>query len=132
MSEINSSATSSNTLPSRRVRKSKHQLYDDVEEMMYGFGDKWPPDPHSVELVEALTVKYIQEICREAQEVADFTSKLDKNCFLFVIRKDRRKFTRAVQLLKANDEIRRVQKSEIASIEDSKPAEANVEPPSTV
>ena len=32
----------------------RHKFYNDIEEMMFGFGDEWPPDSSSVCLLESL------------------------------------------------------------------------------
>lgn len=99
---------------SGKRRASTYHMYDDIEEMMYGFGDNWPPNSQSVELMEKLVANYIRSLCHKAQEVSDISGgKLDKECFMYVVRKDRRKFTRAYGLLKANEELKRVQKYEM-------------------
>ena len=83
--------------------------------MMFGFGDSWPPNIESVNLVEALTTEYIQDLSARALQVADLrpNGKLDKECFLYLVRKDRNKFQRVNNLLATNKEIKKVQKVEI-------------------
>ena len=86
----------------RRVkrRKLKGELSYDIEEMMYGFGDSWPPDEKSVELVDSIVTSYIEDIAMQASKVAEFRgSAIDKNCFLFAVRKNRQKFDRYVDVL---------------------------------
>jgi hypothetical protein len=80
--------------------------------MMFGFGDKWPPNPESVNLMEKLAVSYIRNTCQRAKEVGDLSGTLDKECFLYAVRKDQRKFTRIYGLLKTNEEIKSIQKQE--------------------
>eukprot|EP01033_Poteriospumella_lacustris_P002910 gene2910-2123_t len=67
------------------TRKSKYGMYEDIEEMMFGFGDDWPPAADTVELVEDLAVKYIKDLCQRAVQVAGYTGKLDKQCFMLVL-----------------------------------------------
>ena len=43
--------------------------------------------------------------------------KLDKQCFMYVVRKDRQKFTRVQKLLKTNEELKEARTSEIAKEE---------------
>lgn len=112
----------------RRSRKSKYHLYEDIEEMMFGCGDTWPPQAESVELMEDLVVKYIHQLCQRAQEVADFTGKLDKQCFLYAVRCDQRKFSRAVALLKANSELKSTQTTVIAEEEEKIEIKAEKKP----
>jgi hypothetical protein len=39
--------------------------------------------------------------------------KLDKECFMFIVRKDRKKFSRVHKLLKSNEELKTVNKVEL-------------------
>ncbi len=86
---------------------------------MFGFGDKWPPDSGAVRMLEALVIEYIQDLGVRAKQVAEMRpgGKLDKECFLFLVRKDRRKFQRVHRLLTANEELKRVQKVDIVDPE---------------
>lgn len=101
----------------KMTRKSKYGMYEDIEEMLFGFGDDWPPAADTVELVEDLAVKYIKDLCQRAVQVAGYTGKLDKQCFMYAVRKDTRKFTRAYALLKANEELRAARTTTIAEEE---------------
>ena len=80
----------------------------EIEEMIYGFGsDAWPPDVDTVAIVDSLAQQYMQDITKSAMEVADLRgSRLDKDCFLYVVRKEEFKFNRIQQLLRANEELK--------------------------
>lgn len=91
----------------------KVKLTKNVEEMMFGFGDEWPCDREAVDLVDDLVQKYIQDLVFRAQQIALQTGKLDKECFLYLVRQDTMKFRRINNLLKANEEIHAVQKVDI-------------------
>jgi len=80
---------------------------------MYGFGDSWPPHPDSVALLEQLVVDYIEDLTTKAQNVAELTGSLDRDCFMYLIRKDRRKFNRVHQLITTNEYIKRVKDEDI-------------------
>lgn len=125
-----STIVSSHLRPSTASRKRRHsayQMYDHLEEMMYGFGDKWPPNSESVELVERIVANYVRSLCHRAKDVADVTGNLDKECFLYAVRKDRKKFTRIYTLLKVHEEIKKVAKHEELPIDANQdfPAAAN-------
>lgn len=71
----------------KRARTSRYNMYEDIEDIMYGFGDKWPPNPDSVELMEKIAVQYIRDLCAKANQTASVTGgKIDKECFLFQVR----------------------------------------------
>jgi len=99
--------------PSKKTRPGP--LARDIEDMMFGFGDSWPPDPNAVRLVEALVTEYIQDIGARALQVAELRSnaKLDKECFVYLVRKDRPKFQRVHKLLTTNEELKNIQKVDI-------------------
>ncbi len=100
---------------SKRSRpESSSGMYDDLEEMMFGFGDQWPPEENCVMLVESIVTNYIEDLTARALQISEMRGKLDKECFMFVVRKDRRKFSRINNLLKANEELKAVQKEELA------------------
>ena len=94
-------------------RQRKSDMSTDIEEMMYGFGDTWPPNPDCVTLVESVVTRYIEDLALRAKEISDLRGKMDKECFLYVVRKDRSKFSRVCQLLKANEELKNAQKTEL-------------------
>jgi transcription initiation factor TFIID subunit 13 len=94
-------------------RSKKGKLFNDLEEMMYGFGDSWPPNADSVALLEQLVVDYIEDLTVKAQNIAELTGSLDKECFMYLIRKDRRKFNRVHQLLTTNEYIKKVKDEDI-------------------
>lgn len=80
----------------------------EIEEMVYGFGiDSWPPDADTVALVDSLAQQYMQDITKSALEIAELRgSRLDRDCFLYVVRKEEFKFNRIQQLLRANEELK--------------------------
>ena len=94
-------------------RQRKSDMNSDIEEMMYGFGDSWPPNTDCVDLIESLVTRYIEDLAQRAKEISDLRGKMDKECFLYVVRKDRSKFSRVCQLLKANEELKNAQKTEL-------------------
>jgi hypothetical protein len=99
--------------PTQNKKKRKNAMQNDIEEMMYGFGDTWPPNEKAVELIECMVTKYIEDLAARAKEVSDLRGKLDKECFMYVVRKDRSKFSRVCQLLSANEELKSAQKMEL-------------------
>jgi hypothetical protein len=96
---------------------SRTTMSEDIEEMMYGFGDDvWPPRSDSVELMEKVVSNYIRNLCHRAVEISDLASmKLDKESFMYAVRKDRRKFNRVYTLLKSNEELKKAQKYDMTA-----------------
>ena len=101
----------------KAIRKRKAgTMVGDIQEMMYGFGDThFPSNEDSVALIQSLITNFIEDLTWRASEVADIRSKdgLDKESFLFLVRKDKVKFNRVFKLLKANNELKAAQKLQI-------------------
>jgi transcription initiation factor TFIID subunit 13 len=95
-------------------KEKKTKFSTDIEEMMFGFGDSWPPNPEAVSLVEILVTQYIEDLASRAIQIAELRGKLDKECFMFLVRKDQHKFQRIQNLLAANEELKAAQKIRIA------------------
>ena len=93
----------------------------DISEMMFGFGDSWPPNTDAVRTVDSLVTEFIQDLGGRALRVAELRpdKRLDKECFLYLVRKDRKKFQRVHSLLVANEEIKKHRKLDIK--EEAKP-----------
>lgn len=119
--ETNPEDEDDSTPASKKQRRSKYDLYDDIEEMMVGFGDNYPPIPESVKIVESMVAKYIKSICYKAQEISKVNNKLDKDCFKYIVRKDRAKYTRIENLLKSNELVKQARKQQLNS-EDIPPS----------
>jgi transcription initiation factor TFIID subunit 13 len=80
----------------------------DIEELMFGFGDEWPPDSQAVKMMDSLVKDYIEELGERALSIAEMRGRLDKECFLFLVRKDKAKFHRVRKLLELNEELKSV------------------------
>lgn len=80
---------------------------------MFGFGDEWPPNNEAVTLVDTLVTQYIEELASRAENISELRGKLDKECFMFLVRKDRKKFNRIHKLLKTNEELNNIRKVEL-------------------
>ena len=72
-----------------------------------------PPDPDTVDLMETMVRSYLQDLALRAKAVSEVTRKFDKECFVYLVRKDTRKFRRVSDLLQANEEIKSIQKNKL-------------------
>ena len=78
--------------------------------MMYGFGDDRNPYTESVELLEDLVFKYINDTTRKAMDVGR-TGKITVEDIMYLIRKDKRKCGRIRELLLMNEELKKSRKA---------------------
>jgi transcription initiation factor TFIID subunit 13 len=101
--------------PRRRRRRDKNKprkrlFTRELKMMMFGFGDSENPLNASVELMDDLVTEYITEMTCKAMRVANKRGKLQTEDLVFLIRKDRKKFARAAELLRMNDEIKKARR----------------------
>lgn len=83
-----------------------------VRLMMYGFGDVRNPRPDSVELLEDMVLEYITDLCLQASQSGSLrpNGKIKTDDFLFALRKDPAKLSRAQELLVLNDDLIKARK----------------------
>eukprot|EP01104_Vermistella_antarctica_P007620 TRINITY_DN186_c0_g1_i2.p1 TRINITY_DN186_c0_g1~~TRINITY_DN186_c0_g1_i2.p1 ORF type:complete len:182 (+),score=69.35 TRINITY_DN186_c0_g1_i2:163-708(+) len=77
--------------------------------MMFGFGDTIDPLPESVELMDEMVQEYMSVMTRKAMKLAatrGTAAKMTVDDIRFLIRKDRKKFARVVELLRMNEELK--------------------------
>ena len=96
-------------LESNNPKAKERSMINDLEEMMYGFGDEWPVDSESVKLLDILVRQYIEDITYRAVQISKLTGELDKECFMYLVRRDRKRFNRIHQLLVTNEELKAAQ-----------------------
>lgn len=87
----------------------------ELRSMMFGFGDDRQPQEESVQLLEDMTVDYIQRLLQKAQETCEYRTRGAKKAgeakvrdrdLLFVLRKERRRHERVVELLEVWKEVK--------------------------
>lgn len=108
---IISQANTSSSNPGDSSGSGGGRLYGkELRCMMYGFGDDQNPYTESVELLEDVVLKYINDVTRKAMDVGR-TGKITVDDIMFLIRKDRRKCRRVEKLLEMNEELKKSRKA---------------------
>ncbi|CAL8468884.1 g8425 [Coccomyxa elongata] len=99
--------------------KKRGLFSKDLKVMMYGYGDAENPFSATVDLVEDIVVDYVTTMAHTAMEHATGRDgKVQPEDMLYLVRKDPRKFARATELLRMNDEIKQARKSLADAPED--------------
>lgn len=99
------------TIASQQPQSAGGKFYGkELRCMMYGFGDDRNPYTESVELLEDLVLKYINEMTRKAMDVGR-TGKITVDDIMYLIRKDKRKCARVKELLLMNEELKKSRKA---------------------
>lgn len=73
--------------------------------LMHGFGDDPQPLRETAELLEELCVDYLVDLCQNAMESAGPGNTVMPQDLLFCLRKDKEKYTKAVNLLEESAKI---------------------------
>lgn len=99
--------------------KKRGLFSKDLKVMMYGYGDAENPFSATVDLLEDIVVDYVTTMAHSAMDDATGRDgKMQPNDLLYLVRKDPRKFARATELLRLNDEIKQAKKGLAETHED--------------
>lgn len=113
-SNANSSSNQGDSLQPQQNNQTQStggRLYGkELRCMMYGFGDDRNPYTESVELLEDLVLKYINETTRKAMDVGR-TGKITVDDIMYLIRRDKKKCSRVKELLLMNEELKKSRKA---------------------
>lgn len=78
--------------------------------MMHGFGDDTNPYSETVDLMEELVIQFVTEMTLKAMEVGK-SGRVHVNDIIFIIRKDRKKYSRVNDLLTMKEQIDKARKA---------------------
>lgn len=91
--------------------KKKISLIKDLRLMMYGFGDSTTPRKDTTNLVHDYLISYLKTILIKTQNMAKIKGKTKTDDLLYILKKDRRKYTRVKDLLATNEELKNARKT---------------------
>ena len=95
--------------------RAARRFQRELRSIMYGFGDARQPQEESVQLLEDMVVDYIHQLLQKAQIACEHRMrgmrkstepKLRDRDLLFVLRKDKRKYERVVEILEVWKELK--------------------------
>ena len=107
MATTSNSPQSSETPPPPKKRRLFHR---ELKYMMHGFGDDPNPYSETVDLMEELVVQFVMEMTLKAMEVGK-SGRVHVNDIIFIIRKDRKKYSRVKDLLMMKEQIDKAKKA---------------------
>ncbi|CAP23579.1 Protein CBR-TAF-13 [Caenorhabditis briggsae] len=87
----------------------KHALRRDLRTMVYGFGDDKEPYDKTLDVLEAIVLNYIKELCQLAMKVGK-PDKMALEDIHYLIRRDSKKFSRVKDLLSMSEELKKARK----------------------
>lgn len=82
-------------------------LKESLPQMMYGFGEDEAPLPETVALMEQLVFGYIRDVTDEACKTAEVKGRLDTDCFVFAVRRDKPKYKRMKEIIELSKHVDR-------------------------
>mmetsp|Transcript_24113 Transcript_24113/g.33184 ORF Transcript_24113/g.33184 Transcript_24113/m.33184 type:complete len:141 (-) Transcript_24113:131-553(-) len=87
------------------IKRKRGTFTRDLKSMMYGFGDVAHPLQETVDVVEELVVDYMSDMIHKAMEGGPCRGKITHQDFVFLVRKDRRKYERCQEILQMQQDI---------------------------
>lgn len=90
--------------------KRRQLFHRELKYMMHGFGDDPNPYSETVELVEELVLQFVTEMTLKAMDVGK-NGRVHVNDIIFIIRKDRKKYSRIHDLLMMKEQIDKAKKA---------------------
>ncbi|EGG15603.1 transcription initiation factor TFIID subunit [Cavenderia fasciculata] len=95
------------TIHTTTVQKQRKRIFNkELKHMMFGFGDVREPLPETVDLMEEIVFEYIQEMTLKAAQVSTKRGRFQTEDLVFLVRKDPKKYSRVIELLKMNEELK--------------------------
>jgi len=95
--------------PSHSANRRIVDFTKEIRCQLYGFGDDPNPYTETVNLVEELVIQYITEVTKAALDFGK-PGKISLEDLAYVIRNDKRKATRAKELIYLDHEIKKARK----------------------
>lgn len=72
--------------------------------------DEENPDDATVALMEEMVMDYVTEVTKSAAQVGSKKGTIQPEDVVFVVRKDRKKYARSLELLSKHEEIKKAKK----------------------
>lgn len=91
--------------------RAKGTLGKEIKIMLYAFGDVQTPRQDTAELLEEMVTQYIADMTLKANLVSKKRGKLRTEDLMFILRKDKKKYSRMQELLYMNEELKRARKA---------------------
>ncbi|KAI5191652.1 transcription initiation factor TFIID subunit 13 [Nematocida sp. AWRm77] len=92
------------------MKDKKPNFMRDIRPLMYASGDSINPRMDTAEVIHEYVCKYLGEILKRAKNVSKSRGRTKTEDLLYTVKRDRRKYTRAKELLVTNEEIKKARK----------------------
>ena len=108
----NAAGTAAQQTATASQSASQGMFARDLRLMMYGFGDCEAPLPETVALVESIVIDYVTDLVHRASALARKRgARVAKEDVMHILRRDPRKYGRALELLQLHADIEAAKKS---------------------
>jgi len=92
------------------MREKRPNFVREIRQLMYAHGDSLNPRTDSAETIHDYLYNYLTEVLRKTKRVSKSRGRAKTEDLLYVIKRDRRKYLRAKELLTTNEEIKKARK----------------------
>ncbi|EJW05169.1 hypothetical protein EDEG_04113 [Edhazardia aedis USNM 41457] len=91
--------------------RKKISFHKELRHMLYGFGDTINPRYDTTEVLQQYVIDYIQTVLNNVYNYSKIKGKTKTDDLLFILRKDRKKWTRVKDLLLLSEEVKMARKA---------------------
>ena len=126
---INNSTDTNNStiqvIPSEKFEPERKRVFKkEITQMMVGFGEKNAPYEDSINLLSDIVENFIGDMARQACQVGK-PGKINIEDILYLVRHDAKKNSRAFELMRMNEKIKKAKKAIEVDEKDIAENEAN-------
>lgn len=89
------------------MKDKKPNFMKEIKQLMYAHGDTITPRLDTAEAIHEYACKYLIDVLHKAKNVSKSRGRTKTEDLLYTIKRDRRKYSRAKELLTTNEELKR-------------------------
>ncbi|OAG28794.1 transcription initiation factor TFIID subunit 13 [Nematocida displodere] len=89
------------------MKEKKPNFIREIKQLMYAHGDTINPRTDTADIIHEYICKYLVDILKRAKHVSKTRGRTKTEDLLYTVKRDRRKYTRAKELLTTNEELKK-------------------------
>ncbi|KAI5186743.1 transcription initiation factor TFIID subunit 13 [Nematocida homosporus] len=93
------------------MKEKKPNFLREIRLLMYALGDSTNPRSDSANVIHDYVCNYLEGILKRAKHVSKSRGRTKTEDLLYTVKRDRKKYTRAKELLTTNEELKKARKA---------------------
>lgn len=92
------------------MKEKKPNFQREIRLLMYAHGDSVNPRTDTTDVIHEYVCKYLKCILKKAKHVSKSRGRTKTEDLLYMVKRDRKKYTRVKELLTTNEELKKARK----------------------